>query len=409
MAIEGMFMDNISYPKALPVLYMISGTSFRRRWGELLCLVLCIIVGLPSQSKAQQLKLGVNPTRINKAAVLELESGNQGLLLTRVDTLAVNLVIEELSASQRDSTNGMIIFQVSDSSLYLRKGGYWKKLVLADQTGIVSLNNDSSKEQSLKLVNGTTHYAAPTLIDSVSGGHYLFLPYASKGTIGLVDNDYQQWYGTKVIRDALGLSYLSPGSIPFIGNDADHTLSQDAARLYWDPTKHWLGIGTNNPTNTLEITSGITNSSGLTLSNLKASDVIDNNAGLIGVTEGGKVVRAGVKRTMQSVTRNIDQSYQISPTQDAFVTYTVTLSFRLKLGGLNALVNLQISPDGTTWTTISSVQYSNSIINLLNLADVVDSRTISGWVPANYYVRINTSASGITITPSVSGQEMTVD
>jgi hypothetical protein len=76
--------------------------------------------------QAQQLKLGNNPTFINPAAVLQLDSRNQGLLLTRVeDTAAIN------SFTPPD---GMIIYFTDSSAtgvygpnagVYQRKNGTW--------------------------------------------------------------------------------------------------------------------------------------------------------------------------------------------------------------------------------------------------------------------------------------------
>ncbi len=70
---------------------------------------------------AQQLKLGNNPSGINKSAVLELESTKQGLLLTRVsDTSAAPLNI---------APDGMLIYFTVDKTLLIRKGGFWRKLI----------------------------------------------------------------------------------------------------------------------------------------------------------------------------------------------------------------------------------------------------------------------------------------
>jgi hypothetical protein len=380
-------MYNKSYPKALPVFYVISRPSFRRRWGELLYAVLFIILGTTSQTNAQQLKLGINPTRINKAAVLELESGNQGLLLTRVDTLAVNHLIEDLSVSQQDSTNGMIVFQVSDSSLYLRKGGLWKKLVLADETGIVSLNDDSSKVQSLKLVNGTSHYPVPTLIDSVAGGHYLFLPYASKGTIGLVDNDYQQWYGTKVIRDALGLSYLSAGSVPFIGNDADHTLSQDATQLFWDQNNHRLGIGTNSPANNVEIDSKNSGQSGLRLTQLTASSTPDQSAGTIGVNASGDVVRVpGIIKTTGSVIG----SFAGGVLNLSIIEQQATISVTSAEMGATVILSPTSAPPNAIWISNARVVTPGIItVDVFLAASLVDLGSLLNPKPYPYNIPVS--------------------
>ena|GEM_PF-5881330 len=81
----------------------------------------CLLAGFPL--RAQQLKLGSNPTMIDKTSLLELESSNQGLLLPRIsDTNAFH---------PNPIPNGMLIYYVgaSDSCLMIRKDGAWVKIV----------------------------------------------------------------------------------------------------------------------------------------------------------------------------------------------------------------------------------------------------------------------------------------
>ncbi len=90
-----------------------------------------------SQARAQ-MKIGNHPTKIGKASILELESPNQGLRLTRVpDTATVNQVFATMDQEAVDSANGMIVFQTKDSSLYLRAGGGWHRLLSADDLGVL--------------------------------------------------------------------------------------------------------------------------------------------------------------------------------------------------------------------------------------------------------------------------------
>ena len=67
-----------------------------------------------------QLKIGDNPTSIQKSSILELESSRQGLLLPRLtDTAAINAL---------NPPDGMIIYLNADNSLRLRSNGSWKKI-----------------------------------------------------------------------------------------------------------------------------------------------------------------------------------------------------------------------------------------------------------------------------------------
>ncbi|NSL88228.1 hypothetical protein ECE50_015405 [Chitinophaga sp. Mgbs1] len=79
-------------------------------------------VTLVASQASAQLKVGNNPTVMNKSAVLELESTRQGLLLPRLtDTSAINGLTPP---------DGMIIFLNSPTGrgMYVRKDGGWSNI-----------------------------------------------------------------------------------------------------------------------------------------------------------------------------------------------------------------------------------------------------------------------------------------
>jgi hypothetical protein len=89
-------------------------TFLRKR---LLPVLSLLLAGVIAQA---QLKIGDNPTSIQKSSILELESSRQGLLLPRLaDTAAINAL---------NPPDGMIIFLNADNSLRLRSNGSWKKI-----------------------------------------------------------------------------------------------------------------------------------------------------------------------------------------------------------------------------------------------------------------------------------------
>lgn len=70
-----------------------------------------------------QMKIGNNPSQINKSSILELESERQGLLLTRIkDTAAMTNLYPP---------DGMVIYSTTDSVIYIRSNYVWKKLLTA--------------------------------------------------------------------------------------------------------------------------------------------------------------------------------------------------------------------------------------------------------------------------------------
>jgi hypothetical protein len=91
-----------------------------------------------------QLKVGDNPTNIQKASILELESSRQGLLLPRLsDTTAINSL---------NPPDGMIIYLNTDKSLRLRSNGSWKKIAdLSEASANWSLTGNSG-------TNPSTHF-----------------------------------------------------------------------------------------------------------------------------------------------------------------------------------------------------------------------------------------------------------
>jgi hypothetical protein len=85
------------------------------------CLLIVSVLLFQDLPAFTQLKLGSTPASINKASVLELESTQQGLLLTRV--------ADTTSAPLNTAPDGMLIFFTVDKTLLIRKGGFWKRII----------------------------------------------------------------------------------------------------------------------------------------------------------------------------------------------------------------------------------------------------------------------------------------
>lgn len=112
---------------------------------KVVLLLLFVITTLASKA---QLKIGDNPTNIQKSSILELESTRQGLLLPRLaDTAAINLL---------SPPDGMIIYLNSDNSLRLRSNGSWKKIAdMAAANSNWSLTGNTGTDSTLNFL-GTT-------------------------------------------------------------------------------------------------------------------------------------------------------------------------------------------------------------------------------------------------------------
>lgn len=86
-------------------------------------IILFVLLATVLTTKAQ-VKIGNNPTVINKSAILELESTKQGFLLPRLtDTAAINLLTPP---------DGMMIYLEPGAGngrgLYIRRSGYWQRI-----------------------------------------------------------------------------------------------------------------------------------------------------------------------------------------------------------------------------------------------------------------------------------------
>jgi len=77
-----------------------------------------------------QMKIGNHPTQIHPASILELESKNQALRLTQADTISINGIIgTDAHSDKYQAAEGLITYQTTDSSIYLRTQGTWRKVV----------------------------------------------------------------------------------------------------------------------------------------------------------------------------------------------------------------------------------------------------------------------------------------
>ena len=135
--------------------------------------ILLLAVFIVSASTAfSQLKIGTNPTQINKSSILELESDRQGFLLTRLtDTVNINTLTPP---------DGMLIYLASANAagrgLYIRKAGIWQRF-MTDSVGLNKWSKDgdnlagtekfgSLNAQTLKIITNNIERIA---VDGTSG------------------------------------------------------------------------------------------------------------------------------------------------------------------------------------------------------------------------------------------------
>lgn len=215
-----------------------------------------VLLFLFSQVSSQQLRLGNNPFTVEKSAVLELQSNNQGLLFPRIaDTTLINVL---------SPPDGMVVYFTPLRQLLLRANGAWR--VIQNSQGITNLNGLAGTSQTFAI--GT----AGIDFNIVSAGtvHTFNLPSASATNRGLITTDVQTIAGSKTFSSAPAFSSLTQGSVPFIGTSG--ILAQNNANFFWDATNARLGIGTSAPASSLHIASN----NPLTVSGLPAGAATDS-------------------------------------------------------------------------------------------------------------------------------------
>ena len=135
---------------------------------------------------AQQLRLGKNPFTVEKSAVLELQSDNQGLLLSRItDTTSINFL---------SPPDGMMIYFAPTKRVLVRTNGYWQSLPTIIDTS--SISNFYQKTRSL--FSGT----APVTFNNATG--QIGITQASASTNGYLSSTDWNTFNNKAASFATG-------------------------------------------------------------------------------------------------------------------------------------------------------------------------------------------------------------
>lgn len=207
----------------------ITQTLFNKNRFQRYCLVLAVM-GI--NFAMGQVKIGESPETIDPASLLELESTSKTLVLPRVSNSEMNAITP---------LNGALIYNTEQACAFFFDGTLWKDLCSGSSQISFIDNNDGTFTIDVGngpiLING-----APETVTKISDNDNGSYTYTAEDGVETIIN-------TGVLNgDHVGI----PGSV-FFANSSTGSPFEANEDFFWDNTNKRLGIGTNTPTNELEV------------------------------------------------------------------------------------------------------------------------------------------------------------
>jgi predicted heme/steroid binding protein len=183
----------------------------KKTWFLLLSFLLLLLV---DDVKAQ-LKLGDQPTSVQKSVILDLQgsNGRQGVWLPRISDTTDATGIDALNPP-----DGVMIYHTSGAQVMIRRNGYWNSLQTTTKVGSTT-SSHSVIEFQLGTAAGASKDFNMTL-DNVTGVITLNIPDAAVDTRGVVTIGSQAFGGLKTFND--GLTSLSTTTVSGASSNASN-------------------------------------------------------------------------------------------------------------------------------------------------------------------------------------------
>lgn len=175
-----------------------------------------------------------------------------------------------------------------------------------------------------------------------------------------------------------------------------------------NPNGYLTGITSGQVTTALGFTpittAGARTAISLTTNGTNGAATYNNSTGVLNVpnyTPPSRTFNNTATKTLNG------SGVQISTTNDAVVSYTVThtIALTLLLSTGSSQVFLEISPNNSTWTSISQAGYSEALAVAVSVNKTTTSN-VQGVIPAGFYVRLRSVVAGGGSATYVSGQEV---
>ncbi len=173
--------------------------------------LLCLVMTLSAYT--QQMKLGFNPSSINKSAVLEINADRQGLLLPRInDTSLINTL---------HPPDGMVVFFSPTKQLLIRSDNAWKVLVYGGTSSSWNINGNTGLNAANAFLGTTDNI--PLILKS---NNNTYLSLGSRTALGLVESHDGYNNGNELLMhlrsaiqfDAPGIQFKPKISVDGNGN-----------------------------------------------------------------------------------------------------------------------------------------------------------------------------------------------
>ncbi|NLU92271.1 beta strand repeat-containing protein [Chitinophaga sp. Ak27] len=334
------------------------------------------ILLFPLFSVAQQLKLGNNPSAINKASVLELESQNQGLLLTRIPDTTV--------ATLTTAQDGTILFYKGDNSLRVRSAGSWKKALFAVDT--IDIANFSVKVRSL--FSGTAPITYNNGVIGISQASTSTNGYLSSADWNTFNNKLSSVDTTNIANFSGKVRSLFSGTAPITYNNGVIGISQASTSTNgYLSSADWNTF--NNKLSSVD-TTNIANFSGKVRSLFSGTAPITYNNGVIGISQASATTNGYLSSTDWNTFNNKLSSVDTTNIANfsgkvrSLFSGTAPITYNNGVIGISqasATTNGYLS--STDWNTFNNKLSSIDTTNIANFSGKVRS-LFSGTAPITY-------------------------
>jgi hypothetical protein len=331
--------------------------------GIIVCLLSCCTAW------CQQLKLGNNPPVVERSAVLELNSTNQGLLFTRIaDTNLINA---------KNPPDGMVIYFVPTSQLMVRANAAWQGLSTGSASGSTwSINGNANG--AVKKLGNTDNYDLPFITNNTER-----MRISNAGSVGIGTSTFDGTNPEKLLVDAgvtnsVNAIYARGTTnkyfqinIQNLSNGSQSSSDLVATANNGTETTNFVNLGING--------SGFVYQPGNPIETGKANDcyligsgndlyVVNNNAGKDMIFLAGGTASTNEVMRMKGGTERVGIATTTPQSK-------LDVGGNFKLGASGSILN-GIIKTSVSFTDNSDITYSQSLTRTITIPNVTQNATV---------------------------------